>query len=328
MPFLSVIVPVFNKVNYIDSCIESILGQSFEDFELILVDDGSTDGSDLRCDQFKDLDPRIIVIHQENMGVSAARNSGIAISSGQYVGFIDSDDTIENDMYEILVKNVISSDSDISVCAISKKYKGRTLKLASENKVEILDRDKGLSYMLEGTFDLSVNNKIFRAGIARAIKFEGRFKEDFLYNIYAFTEAETSVFQNISKYNYILRENSVSIEKLNEKDMEGLSVDSMVLDLISARAGSHLEEAQINFFVQNISILNLVLLGSRAKYSKEYEIVTENLKKYSFLLRDSVLLRKKHRVAYYLFRASPLLYTLLLRFYILFIPSEAGTRDK
>lgn len=328
MPYLSIIVPVFNKVKYLNFCIESILAQSFKEFELILINDGSTDGSGLKCDNYKSLDPRIIVIHQENKGVSKARNVGIACSKGKYIGFVDSDDTIENDMYEILIRNAINTDSDISICSIKRTYKKNTTKMLNDNRLEIFNKDQGLSGVVKNLFDMSANNKVFRSGLVKNIEFEGRFKEDLLFNIVAFSKANKCVFQNTSKYNYILRNNSVSVEKLSEKDMEGLAVDEKIMSIVSDKCNSIIEEAQVNFFVQNISILNLILLSSKTKYAKEFEIITNNLKKYSFLISKSQILRKKHRFAYCIFRISPLLYTSFLRFYILIIPSEAGKREK
>jgi len=118
MAFLSIIVPVYNKENYLGSCIQSILSQSFEDFELILVNDGSTDGSGPKCDYYESIDPRIQVFHQKNQGVSAARNLGINEASGNYIGFIDADDTIDIKMYEMLIKNALDNKSDISICRL------------------------------------------------------------------------------------------------------------------------------------------------------------------------------------------------------------------
>ncbi len=330
MPFLSIIVPVFNKFSYLDSCIESILGQTYNDFELILVDDGSTDGSGLRCDFYKSSDPRIKVIHQENNGVSAARNTGINMSAGEFIGFVDGDDIIEPDMYETLVRNAIDTDSDISICGIKKIHQGRNKAILKGNRIVVFDKDQGFSAVLNGLVDMSANNKIFKSAIVKNknIRFEGRFKEDFLFNIFVFFAAEKSVFQDTPKYVYILRESSVSVEKFSQKDMEGLSVDSRILDVVSNEMESHVEEAQVNFFIQNLYTLNLILLSSGKNHSRDYEIVNDNLKKHSFLVSRLGLLGTKYRLAYSLFRISPLLYRAFLQAYVLIVPSEVGVRQK
>ncbi len=116
MPTISVIVPIYNVEQYLKSCIDSILAQSFRDFELILVDDGSPDRCGEICDEYKKHDDRIIVIHKENGGLSDARNKGIDIAKGQYLSFIDSDDVINPSMLKTLYENAIRFDADISAC--------------------------------------------------------------------------------------------------------------------------------------------------------------------------------------------------------------------
>ena len=113
MPKLSVIVPVYNTEKYLRECIDSILAQTFTDFELILVDDGSTDTSGSICDEYVQKDDRIVVTHQKNAGVTAARKRGVNMASGEYVTFVDSDDWIDGDMYRILFAQ---EPADILIC--------------------------------------------------------------------------------------------------------------------------------------------------------------------------------------------------------------------
>lgn len=112
-PKVSVIVPVYQVIQYLDDCIQSILDQTFTDYELVLVDDGSSDGSGERCDEWAALDTRISVIHQENAGLSAARNSGLAKCHGDYVLFVDSDDIIKPLLLESVLAQINTTDSDI-----------------------------------------------------------------------------------------------------------------------------------------------------------------------------------------------------------------------
>ena len=101
-PLISVIVPVYKVEKYLDRCLESVVGQSFQDLEIILVDDGSTDRSGVICDRWAREDERFIVIHQKNSGAGAARNVGLRVSRGKFIGFVDSDDWIDLHMYQIL----------------------------------------------------------------------------------------------------------------------------------------------------------------------------------------------------------------------------------
>ncbi|MEG0087047.1 MAG: glycosyltransferase, partial [Niameybacter sp.] len=115
-PTLSIIVPVYNVEKYLPKCIESILAQSFTDFEVILIDDGATDKSGEICEEYANKDTRIKIIHKENGGLSSARNAGIELSNGNYIGFVDSDDFIHPQMYEILLREARSSNSDVVIC--------------------------------------------------------------------------------------------------------------------------------------------------------------------------------------------------------------------
>ena len=129
MPKISIIVPVYNVEKYLEKCVRSILAQTFTDFELILVDDGSPDSSGAMCDQFAEQDQRVKVIHKENGGLSDARNAGIEIATGEYLGFVDSDDYIADDMYELLYTNIVKEDADLSICGIYDVYEGKELSL-------------------------------------------------------------------------------------------------------------------------------------------------------------------------------------------------------
>ena len=113
---ISVIVPIYNVEQFLSKCIQSIINQSYSRLEIILVDDGSTDDSPQICDEFKEKDKRIKVIHKKNGGLSDARNVGIEVASGEYIGFVDSDDYIDELMYEKLLNACIRNNSYISIC--------------------------------------------------------------------------------------------------------------------------------------------------------------------------------------------------------------------
>lgn len=113
---VSVIVPVFNVKPYLAECLDSIIHQTYTDLQIILIDDGSTDGSGAVCDAYAAKDARIRVVHQENRGLSAARNRGIELATGEYLNFVDSDDYLLPDCIETLLKLCIEHDADMSIC--------------------------------------------------------------------------------------------------------------------------------------------------------------------------------------------------------------------
>ena len=114
-PTISIIVPVYKVEAYLDRCVQSILNQTFSDFELILVDDGSPDRCGQMCDAYAQGDRRVRVIHKKNGGLSDARNAGIDAARGEYLGFVDSDDEIAPDMYESLLQNLVHEKADMSI---------------------------------------------------------------------------------------------------------------------------------------------------------------------------------------------------------------------
>lgn len=122
MPFLSIIVPIYNVEHYLKECLDSILNQKYEDFELILVNDGSTDNSAKICDDYAKYDARIVVIHKENGGLVSARKAGLKVAHGKYIGYVDSDDWIEADMYQSLCGAAHKYDVDIVICDIVENY--------------------------------------------------------------------------------------------------------------------------------------------------------------------------------------------------------------
>ena len=120
MELISVIVPVYKVEKYLRECVDSILAQTYTNLEIILVDDGSPDNCGKICDEYAQNDSRIKVIHQENGGLSAARNAGLDIATGKYIGFVDSDDYAELNMFEELHKRIIENNADLSICGVKK----------------------------------------------------------------------------------------------------------------------------------------------------------------------------------------------------------------
>ncbi|MGL5969310.1 MAG: glycosyltransferase family 2 protein [Kluyvera sp.] len=132
---ISIIVPVYNVEQYLSRCLESLLSQTYKNIEIILVNDGSTDSSGILCDEYAGRDTRIRVVHKQNGGLSSARNTGISIAKGKYIGFVDSDDWITDDAYEYLYNLLIKFDADLSIAGF--------VRCSSESECEIIDSKRG-----------------------------------------------------------------------------------------------------------------------------------------------------------------------------------------
>ena len=151
---VSVIIPIYNCEKYLNECISSVLGQTYKDFELILVDDGSTDNSLNICYEFAKKDSRIIVIHQENGGVSSARNKGLKNAKGEFITFVDSDDYVENDWLKMLLTAILANNADVSICGI--KFDNKLRCLCENNS---LTKDELLFELQKNGLLYSVFNK-------------------------------------------------------------------------------------------------------------------------------------------------------------------------
>ena len=143
-PLISVIVPVYNSSLYLRKCLDSLLSQTFKEIEIIAVDDGSTDGASLILDEYAEIHPDLIVIHQSNQGQGEARNTGVSVARGQYIGFVDSDDYVDGNMYKHLYSLISETGADVAVCRATSVdmdgVLGRTLDLWNKYSDAVLDR--------------------------------------------------------------------------------------------------------------------------------------------------------------------------------------------
>ena len=181
MPKISVIVPVYNVEPYLRECLESILVQTFDDFELILVDDGSTDNCPIICEQYAQKDNRVVVIHKENGGLSSARNVGIDNSCGEYISFIDSDDFVAPSFLNDMLNAI--RDCDLCICYFDKFTQRSELGFASEihyveNEIEYLSNDECMEKMGDVTIVVAWN-KLYKRNLFKNIRYpEGKIHED------------------------------------------------------------------------------------------------------------------------------------------------------
>lgn len=182
MDLISVIVPVYNVKNYLKKCVDSILSQTYSVLQVILVDDGSTDGSGELCDLLAKCDKRIQVVHKSNGGLSDARNAGIEIAEGKYFSFIDSDDYIEPDMVESLYKLAKSTDCQITISNMKRFFSDGGIETFYEpvNQISVYEADERFETLKQP----SVCNKLFLAELFNDIQFpKGKFYEDtFVYH--------------------------------------------------------------------------------------------------------------------------------------------------
>ena len=221
MKKISVIVPVYNVEKYLDRCVESIVNQTYKNLEIILVDDGSSDNCPQLCDEWTQRDERIKAVHKQNGGLADARNAGLEIAAGDYVGFIDADDYIDLDMFECLIGCAVEKDADISGCFYRKIGSNYVDELGSDYTVKVFDSDEYLcEYYRKNVLYFSCCNKIYRRELVGDTRFspEAGLCEDGCFNYEVSKKAKTVVMLNKPMYNYILRDTSLTN---NKKSLSG-----------------------------------------------------------------------------------------------------------
>ena len=209
---VSIIVPVYNVQKYLDKCIESMLKQTYTNIEIVLVDDGSTDGSASICDKYAADDERVVVVHKKNGGQSDARNVGLEKSTGEYICWVDGDDCIEENMIELLHKNLVDNNADISICNYHSRYESDNRKCKDITvKDGIWTRaDFWNNYYNENQYYCVVLwNKMFKKSLFMDIYFPvGRISEDAWVMGKVVSHAETIYASDADCYEYTIRRGS------------------------------------------------------------------------------------------------------------------------
>ena len=224
-PLISVIVPIYNVEDYLNRCVDSIINQTYKNLEIILVDDGSPDNCPKMCDDYAKKDSRIKVVHKENGGLSDARNVGMEVATGGYVSFIDSDDYVSLDFYEILLQTMIDNDSDIVECSVVKFYENEKfdeysddLKVTNYETVDALD---GL--ISENPFKQHVWNKLYKSSVALDIPYAvGKLNEDEFWTYQVFGKAKKVTRINKTMYYYFQRNGSIMGNGYNIRRLDAL----------------------------------------------------------------------------------------------------------
>lgn len=223
---ISVIVPVYKVEAYLNRCVESIVNQTYQDLEIILVDDGSPDRCPILCDEWAQRDKRVRVIHKQNGGLSDARNAGLAIASGKYISFVDSDDWIEPDFLKTLLDLMQAENANISACGV---------RYLSENGLCLRERSCERGFLALNKIDAlrrlvqedgvyqTVWNKLYTKETIGDVLFEvGRCNEDDFWTYRIFDRADKIVVTDQLLYNYLQRNGSIMGSGFTVKRIDGL----------------------------------------------------------------------------------------------------------
>lgn len=213
MDRISIIVPVYKVEPYLDKCISSIVNQTYTNLEIILVDDGSPDRCPQMCDAWAEKDTRIRVIHKENSGLSDARNAGMAVATGEYIAFVDSDDWVDLYYVEYLYRSIQQTRADIAACDVREVYDEDTIRTlhVEQIKFELAVPEEAINDVLHNRrFRAVAWNKLYTREILKDERFEiDRFHEDEFFSYRLYDKAARLVYVSLPLYNYRQRSGSI-----------------------------------------------------------------------------------------------------------------------
>lgn len=304
MPKISIIVPVYNMEQFLGRCLDSILSQTFQDFEVLLVNDGSTDNSGQICREYARKDPRIVLIDKENGGLSSARNSGLDAAKAEYVGFVDSDDHIAPDMYQFLYQNLVKHDADISICSFYFKYEdGRICHAKPGGVCRCMNNEEAIRTLLgRKHFENYVWDKLYKKVLFDGIRFpENELYEDIAVTYRLLDSSKTVIYESEPKYYYVQRPGSIVNSGFSANKLQFVEQCRKLVDFSKSRGGLYDREARTF-----LALASLWLIYEAGMHKSRYFQILTDLKNNILNNYDTAMqsrdLKKSERLALYLLK--------------------------
>lgn len=304
---ISAIVPVYNTERYLERCLDSLINQTYADIEIIIINDGSTDGSAIICDRYKQEDKRIVVIHKQNGGLSDARNKGLGVATGKYVLFVDSDDYLELDACQYFVDAMQDSEPDI-LCGDAVRIEGKRKTIISHSTVAkelVSGKEFLLNELSNYTMNMAVCFKMFRKDfiVEHSLSFlPGILHEDELFTPIAFLHANRVIRVEKIFYYYIIRRDSITTQPDRGKNAKDIIYICSELDVIYSK----IKEFELKRWLYN-HIVDLYL--NTYQKAELYKRENISLIRRNIVRGHGVTLVNKLRVP--LFCLSPRLYSII-----------------
>jgi len=307
-PLISIIIPMYNQKTYIADCIESIQAQTYSNFEIIIVDDGSNDGSGGICDEYARNDERIRVFHLENRGVSVARNYGLDWIRGEWFCFVDADDLVAKEYLGIMYYNAVEYDAEISACAHRKIsiHKAKSEEI-NNTKVTIFEGSESCIRNFISHSEVSMNgmvwNKLYRSNIFGGIRFDDKLKvnEDCVYTFEVMKLCNRACMTQAQLYSWFIRESSASHRKPKTIDFSAADVNILLLEKVRDLNDQEVDRVLQTNYVR--AVLYILCYVDFEKKDKKVQNCVEKLKKWKRSVWTNLSIREK--VGYYLVVYQP-----------------------
>lgn len=307
-PLISVIVPIYNVEKYLARCVDSIVNQTYKNLEIILVDDGSPDLCPQMCDDYVEKDSRIKVVHKKNGGLSDARNAGMAVSTGEYISFIDSDDYVSDDFFECLLDVMNKENSDIAECSVVKFYEdNRFDELSDDLSVKTYDTQDAMSALIaENPFHQHVWNKLYKTELVKDIPYAvGKLNEDEFWTYQVFGRANKVSKLNKTMYYYFQRNSSIMGVGYNIRRLDALEGKANRQKYIENNFPDLSTQAKIDLYGSCMFAYQSVLkFMSGADKKKALELIRKYRKMYNLSFDEIKLADKSARKYFYLAKCN------------------------
>ena len=307
-PLISVIVPIYNVEKYLARCVDSIVNQTYKNLEIILVDDGSPDRCPQMCDDYAKKDSRIKVVHKKNGGLSDARNAGMAVATGEYISFIDSDDYVSDDFFECLLDIMNKENSDIAECSVVKFYEdNRFDEFSDDLSVKTYDTQDAMSALIaENQFHQHVWNKLYKTELVKDIPYAvGKLNEDEFWTYQVFGRANKVSKLNKTMYYYFQRNSSIMGVGYNIRRLDALEGKANRQKYIENNFPDLSTQAKIDLFGSCIFACQSVLkFMSGADKKKALELIRKYRKMYNLSFDEIKLADKSERKYFYLAKCN------------------------
>lgn len=295
-PLVSVIIPVYNVSAYLRCCLDSVISQTYENLEIILVDDGSTDDSGEICEEYAKKDARINVIHKENGGLSDARNVALNVITGDYITYIDSDDYVTKDYVEYLLNLIKDTDAEVSACQLKKIYAELDELDKKSEYVEILDNISAMEYFLyQKKFTASAPCKMYKSEIFNKLRYPvGYYYEDMAIICDILDSISRIVISNQQKYFYIQRGNSIMGERFNPKKMDRIKIAEDIKVSVSKKYPELKKATEVRCFLATIQTFREVPM--KDEYRQYINIIWDEITKYRGAVIKNNKAKIEHRI--------------------------------
>lgn len=302
---LSIIVPIYNVEQYLDECLQSLLQQTYTNFEVILVNDGSTDQSGSICKKYCLKDSRLKYYEKRNGGLSDARNYGIEKARGKYIAFVDSDDYVDKEMYQILIKNLIHYNSQIVCCPIKIKFANYTKIKKEIQGIKIFDSFGAIKDVLNqgGSLDYAAWNKVYMASLFSDIRFpKGKIYEDMHIMPIIFSKCKQIIQIDKPLYYYRQREKSITSSAFSKKNFDIISAYESILTFLYKYDDSLYQIALQEFLIAKFDLIYKYLISD----INEYNLMINKIKKSISYFELWKIHDKKNFYKYLILKVTPL----------------------